>query len=238
MSDIDPDRTSGPYESIATPHCFGMSEDPSAAPERTRLSLLQQQGLIDTEPATPLSAHLLHGLAYTVGSALNSSPPALEACLMAFTSANKAGLSAGARAWSKHFHRSQPEEVDGDEPEGKRTNSASGWWGTPSGPVAVINEKALLLFWRIMNHATWKNLHWLPHQVLAYEVRVVEGYGMRWSQDCGSHNEEGSELERPWLFRGFVEPMMGHGHGVGWKHQVNSPLEVSCIDKVSSISYY
>jgi hypothetical protein len=34
-----------------------------------------------------------------------------------------------------------------------------------------------------MDGATWRNLHWLPHAVLVYEVRVPEGYGMRWSQD-------------------------------------------------------
>jgi hypothetical protein len=74
-----------------------------------------------------------------------------------------------------------------------------------------------------MDHATWRNLHWLPHKVLAYEVRVVEGYGMRWSQDHGTPTDEGSipdELERPsrWLFRGFLEPMIENGHDVGWKH--------------------
>jgi hypothetical protein len=37
-----------------------------------------------------------------------------------------------------------------------------------------------------MNAASWRNLHWLPHQVLVYEVRVPEGYGMRWSQDRSS----------------------------------------------------
>ncbi|KAJ3496259.1 hypothetical protein NLJ89_g10510 [Agrocybe chaxingu] len=72
-----------------------------------------------------------------------------------------------------------------DEGRKKKTPEDAGWWGIASGPVAVINEKALKLFWKVMNGASWRNLHWLPHQVLVYEVRVPEGYGMRWSQDQG-----------------------------------------------------
>jgi hypothetical protein len=102
--------------------------------------------------------------------------------------------------------------------EAKRTaETSAGWWGTPSGPVAVINERALALFWKVMNAATWRNLHWLPHQILVYEVRVAEGYGMRWSQDrSGAQGNEEEMLE--WSFRGFVEPMMEGGHEVGWRH--------------------
>jgi hypothetical protein len=105
-----------------------------------------------------------------------------------------------------------------------------------------------------MDGTSWRNLHWLPHQVLVYEVRVPEGYGMRWSQDRskitktgipsevtdGPHDDEASieglshgtadspalesatavehEDSRPWIFRGFVEPMMENGHEIGWRH--------------------
>jgi len=85
--------------------------------------------------------------------------------------------------------------------------------------VAVINEKALALFWKVTNGATWQNLHWLPHQVLVYEIRVSEGYGMRWSQDQ-SNREVGEEGEnQPWAFRGFVEPMMENGHEAHWRYR-------------------
>ena len=177
-------------------------------------------------PTDPLFVHLSHGLAYTVGSALGSTPPSQDACLAAFLVCNKANLTAGARAWSKHFHRSQPRDVNTDlEKEDNSTragptesggNASTGWWGTPSGPVATINERALALFWRVTNGATWRNLHWLPHQVLVYEVRVLEGYGMRWSQDRSDVGNIGNEL--PWVFRGFVEPMMENGHESGWRH--------------------
>jgi len=201
-----------------------MHELPTAATERTRVQDMIYQGdqfALETELLTsPLSKHILHGLAYTVGSALGSDPPTRQECLSAFTaSATKTGLMAGAKAWSKHAHRSGDAETGGD---------SVGWWGgQPKGPVASINERALALFNKVMDNATWRNLHWLPHQVLVYEVRVEEGYGMRWSQDRSQLVEEGEDgtdgsvdttLRTPWMFRGFVEPMMDDGHEVGWRH--------------------
>jgi hypothetical protein len=119
-----------------------------------------------------------------------------------------------------------------EEQEIKMRERSDGWWGRPSGPVASINERALALFWKVVGGATWRNLHWLPHRVLVYEVRVEEGYGMRWSQDQSSMaGEDGSrrpfedgegaeEVLQPWTFRGFVEPMMENGHELGWRHPV------------------
>ncbi|KAF8995979.1 hypothetical protein BDQ17DRAFT_1284769, partial [Cyathus striatus] len=187
------------------PHCYNMQELPLAKAERARLTQRLKSSFATLEDlASPLFIHLSHGLAYTTGSALGSEPPSVDTCLNAYTVPNTASLTAGARAWSKHSHRSIPHE---------------GWWGRPSGPVATINEKALLLFWRIMNGATWRNLHWLPHQVLVYEVRVAEGYGMRWSQNQSNSDDANVPVSKhPWVFRGFVEPMMENGHEVGWRH--------------------
>ncbi|KII85445.1 hypothetical protein PLICRDRAFT_700968 [Plicaturopsis crispa FD-325 SS-3] len=209
---------------LPTPHCYGMEEHLDAAPCRRALhpsSISAPDSHMD-----PLSFHISLGLAYTVGSALGSSPPSTDECLAAFTVPNKVGLTAGARAWSKHSHRSQAGGTD-------ERAASEGWWGTPSGPVASLNERALALFWRVVRGATWRNLHWLPHQVLVYETRVPEGYGMRWSQDrsdIGAGSESPSvggdgdgtagsshPPDRPWVFRGFVEPMMDNGHEVGWR---------------------
>jgi hypothetical protein len=203
-----------PAADALIPHCHNMAEHPSAKLERERW-FPHPHSDAPGEPSTPLSIHIIkHGLAYTIGSALGSSPPSAEACLSAFLIPNKAGLTAGARAWSKHFHRSSDSD-DLSLAEGKEGASKNeGWWGVPHGPVAVINAKALSLFHRVMDGATWRNLHWLPHEVLVYEVRVPEGYGMRWSQD----QKGGSNEENPWIFRGFVEPMMDHGHELGWRH--------------------
>ncbi|KAJ7233042.1 hypothetical protein C8J57DRAFT_169132 [Mycena rebaudengoi] len=205
------------------PYCNGMQEHPSAAAERAKLS--ESLALASTSGSTvsnvgmdPLSLHLSFGLAYTVGSAIGSRPPSTEQCLAAFVSPSNVGLTAGARAWSKHSHRSQPQSSTVEDM--KSTESSAGWWGTPSGPVAVLNERALELFWKVMNTATWRNLHWLPHRILVYEVRVAEGYGMRWSQDrSGLEGKEGIvEMIPDWTLRGFVEPMMEGGHEVGWRH--------------------
>ncbi|KAJ3972488.1 hypothetical protein EV361DRAFT_823467 [Lentinula raphanica] len=209
-----------------TPQCQGLEEQPSASDERLKLRTVLLSSSDDSQISlilsTPLGVHLAYGLAYTTGSALGfplcsirgthlsssgSIPPTQEECLAAFTTANKVKLTAGARAWSKHAHRSLIDAED-DSKEAAPT----GWWGTPSGPVSVINERALDLFWKIYTTATWRNLHWLPHSVLVYEIRVLEGYGMRWSQDPAV------ESSAPWVFRGFVEPMMENGHERGWRH--------------------
>jgi hypothetical protein len=123
--------------------------------------------------------------------------------------------NSSARAWAKHAHRSD------------------GWWGTAHGSVGALNARALELFDKIVDGATWRNLHWLPHRVLVYEARVREGYGMRWAQDRSCVPDSGTDAvdntdtasdtggettAPPWIFRGFVEPMMENGHEVGWRH--------------------
>ena len=173
----------------------------------------------------PLTTHLANGLAYTIGSALGCPPPPSSDCLAAFLVPNSAGLTAGARAWSKHAHRSSSGATSATEAD-------QGWWGAPRGSVATINERARALYEKVVPVATWRNLHWLPHQVLVYEVRVEEGYGMRWSQDLHGLVDGTAKVpvvdparvdelkERPWVFRGFLEPMMENGHEVGWRHSV------------------
>ncbi len=230
---------------LVDPQCFGMSELPNASSERARVfDILKrrcQQNHADTYPFSPsldtgsefepsLFKHLAHGLAYTTGSALGCTPPSLEMCLSAYQIPNKAGLTAGSRAWSKHCHRSQSQlhakGTHTTEAEAERNllinkgtcHKSAGWWGTASGPIPVINDKSLELFWKTMNNATWKNLHWLPHQILVYEVRVVEGYGMRWARDLSG--VEGKAIEKPWIFRGFLEPQMENGHELGWRHPI------------------
>jgi hypothetical protein len=259
---------------IPTPHCTNMSEHPDAAALRIRLnaSLLSYYSsnlyaplssssllplsefatsFVDLSDINPrLTSHLLHGLAYTTGSALGCTPPTAEECRAAFEIPNSAGLSAGARAWSKHAHRSGGSTPSADATTSERAKDASGppvskeqpkianvktkktknegWWGVPAGSVALLNARAFALLERVLAGATWRNLHWLPRGILVYETRVSEGYGMRWSRDLGGLlNSDGTGVrdecveeatERPWTFRGFVEPMMEGGHEVGWRH--------------------
>ncbi|PPQ87086.1 hypothetical protein CVT24_012429, partial [Panaeolus cyanescens] len=268
---------------IPHPHCEGHTELPHACEERERVSrILRVQYFIgrggDEEVAgeesgsgsglelelslspediefskTPLFKHLKQGLALTIGSAIGENAPEVEECLRAYLVGNRVGLTVGARAWSKHAHRSMPLPVvvDSDEEkekeeerdeEGKekkpkkkkkkpKKQEVSGWWGTPKGPLSTINERALGVFWKIMNGGVWRNLHWLPRGVLVYEVRVGEGYGMRWAREGidegksqGGDKGEGEDRKKnkEWTFRGFVEPMMENGHELGWRH----PLDV------------
>lgn len=219
---------------LSNPTCFNMQELPTASEERAKISrileLLKTSRPLNEDEAqmtaTPLFKYLSSGLALTTGSALDSLPPTMAQCLEAYQLCNVTGLSAGARAWTKHAHRSQelhPAEVS------KKSKGEAGWWGRAEGTRAVLNEKSLELFWKIANTTSWRNLHWLPHKVLVYEMREPEGYGMRWSQDHsvkeGEDGEEGKEnytaMDRPWTFRGFVEPMIQNGHEIGWRHPVS-----------------
>ena len=198
---------------IPQPHCARLIELAEATYERKCLNnyLLDRLESIPFDEIrlpSPLARYISKGLACTTGSALDEDPPTLDECLAAFLLPNCSNLTAGARAWSKHAHRS------GGSSGG--VTSDDSWWGKPKGPVVIINEKARVLFWRIWEEATWRNLHWLPHQVLVYEIRVPEGYGMRWSQDRSV--VEGDAAPRLWLFRGYVEPMMENGHEIGWRH--------------------
>jgi hypothetical protein len=201
------------FPAMSAPACANMAELAGAAGLRALLAA--DPGAVP--PA--LARHLRQGLAYTAGAALGEAAPAREECAAAVAAPNAVGLSAGARAWAKHAHRSD------------------GWWGTAHGSVAALNARALELFDKIVDGATWRNLHWLPHRVLVYEARVREGYGMRWAQDrsrvpdaavdanadaadhADAAGDTGDETAAPpWIFRGFVEPMMENGHEVGWRH--------------------
>ncbi|EJD08512.1 uncharacterized protein FOMMEDRAFT_138282 [Fomitiporia mediterranea MF3/22] len=222
---------------IPTPVCHDMAELPSASEERARLNQhLQEHSNVelDFNMPSPLAKHIVLGLAVTTGSAIGEQPPSEEDLLSSFEAQNSVGLSAGARAWTKHAHRSGCNtNTDSSQSGLESDSSSSSWWGNPKGPISALNDRALQLFDKIMQSATWRNLHWLPHEVLVYEVRVEEGYGMRWSQDrstsgenvtrsdsSGSSREDAEEEEDQcrWVFRGFVEPMMENGHEVGWRH--------------------
>ena len=134
----------------------------------------------------------LLGLRCTAGSAA-ACPPTRRACLAAFAAAASpaAGcvLTVGAKALCKHAHR-----------------GADAWWGPePRGSEADKNAAALAVVTRVLDEATWRNVHLLPHGVAVLEVRTAEGYGARWLAKGGA-------------FRGFLEPQMEDGHGKRWRH--------------------
>lgn len=84
-------------------------------------------------------------------------------------------LTVGARGLTKHAHR-----------------SSEGFWGENRGTEVQKNENAREKLNMIISEAVWVNLHLLPHQEVVIEIRIEQGYGMRWTIDG--------------TFRGFLEP--------------------------------
>ncbi|XP_043696707.1 uncharacterized protein LOC122647343 [Telopea speciosissima] len=135
----------------------------------------------------------LLGLAHTVGSAPDALPPPRYALLSSFVMPHKLNvkgstLTKGARALAKHVNR-----------------SGDGWWGNFDGNDANKNRLALEIISSFIAHCCWMNIHTVQPYGSAFEIRVAEGYGARWSKD-------GSK------FIGFLEPYMDGGHSSGWKH--------------------
>jgi len=140
----------------------------------------------------------LLGCRKTMGTLL-ACPPPITSLLRSFNSthspsskkkAAKGGiiLTVGARALSKHFHRSR-----------------DCWWGDCKGSEAEKNAKASEVVKSILSNAVWMNVHWILGEYY-YEVRNGEGYGARW--------QYGDNFE----FRGFLEPQMEDGHEKQWRH--------------------
>jgi hypothetical protein len=73
-------------------------------------------------------------------------------------------LTVGARALSKHSHR-----------------SSEGFWGNSSGTETYKNKLASDVANKIITECTYINLHILPQQEYIVELRVTKGYGMRWT---------------------------------------------------------
>lgn len=145
------------------------------------LKRLGKRGLLD-----------LLGMRKTVGTSDVWPPPrrTLEATFETRHSQETSSvLTVGARALTKHSHRD---------------HSAS-WWGTCTGSEQAKNAYARQTMSKILDAATWINIHELPHDVLIIEARQENGYGIRWTADG---------LQ----FRGFLEPQMIDGHEVGWRH--------------------
>ncbi|KAK9897373.1 hypothetical protein P389DRAFT_194995 [Cystobasidium minutum MCA 4210] len=187
-----------------------MSELDYAEPERERLRQAIQAPRGESSPSSSthvqlatdiIQYHILQGLAVTAGSAFGeNTAPSKHTCFKLFTALpskldNKSTpMHVGGKAFTKHSHR-----------------DSSGWWGSSTGTSAHKNNLAEACFERIWAHHTWRNLFWLPHGVLAFEVRVADGHGMRFQKNSSSSDAD-------WTFRGFVEPPSATGHETRWRH--------------------
>lgn len=146
--------------------------------------------------------HILQGLAVTAGAALGRDDiPDRATCWKLFTALplkpdnQSTPMHVGGKAFTKHSHR-----------------DSSGWWGTSTGTNANKNRLAGDCFELIWETCTWRNLFWLPHGILAFEIRVADGYGMRFQKNT-TDKDDGD-----WTFRGFVEPTSASGHETRWRH--------------------
>ncbi|XP_064643809.1 uncharacterized protein LOC135497809 [Lineus longissimus] len=146
---------------------------------REILQRLGKRGLMD-----------MLGIRKTVGTCEMFPPPryTLEETFNEKHSANSE-LTVGARALAKHGHRDQ----------------TASWWGKSTGTEEAKNAHAVKVIDRILNEATWINIHQLQHQVEILEIRQIDGYGARWSADGAT-------------FRGFLEPQMTEGWTCGYRH--------------------
>mmetsp|Transcript_22046 Transcript_22046/g.39072 ORF Transcript_22046/g.39072 Transcript_22046/m.39072 type:complete len:112 (+) Transcript_22046:2-337(+) len=90
------------------------------------------------------------------------------------------GLTVGGRALTKHCHRSE------------------GFWPQSKGNNDAKNTAALQALKKILENASWVNVHVVPggsrKKLPIVEIRGPELYGARWTSD-------GTQ------FRGFLEPV-------------------------------
>lgn len=138
------------------------------------------------------------GIRKTVGSLDSYLPPVSELLKNNFTNLNKTEikinvktklsvLTVGARALCKHSHRCSEQ-----------------FWPTAKGSEKEKNIKAEEILNKFLDECVWINIHGLPGDIPIIELRVDQGYGIRWQIDG--------------VFRGFLEPQFEGGHEVGWKH--------------------
>ncbi|KAL0862112.1 hypothetical protein Bca101_041230 [Brassica carinata] len=156
-----------------------------------------------SQPCVALS-HILSGLSYTgvqsllglshtVGSISHALPPPSLVLLSSFMLPYKpkikgCRLSHGARALAKHVDR-----------------SSDRFWGVLSGSDSDKNGLAMDTINSFIGQCCWMNIHIVPPHGEVFEIRVVQGYGARWSRD-------GTK------FIGFLEPYSEDGHSMSWKH--------------------
>nr|VDD04578.1 unnamed protein product [Brassica oleracea] len=134
-----------------------------------------------SQPCVALS-HILSGLSYTgvqsllglshtIGSIPHALPPPRSVLLSSFMLPYKpkikgCRLSHGARALSKHVDR-----------------SSDGFWGVLSGSDSDKNRLAMDIINSFIGQCCWMNIHIVPPHGEVFEIRVVQGYGARWSRD-------------------------------------------------------
>eukprot|EP00977_Amphora_coffeiformis_P017698 scaffold5869_cov165-Amphora_coffeaeformis.AAC.7 len=211
---LDPDTSSSHDRSSLPASTFGLEEDlplpyipppPRNSTSRQILSWIQGAG--DRGVLATL------GLRFTVGTDPRGLLPPSWSDLIAATRVrhkSHAPLSVAARARAKHAPRSccglGQEQQQQQQP----------FFGTVQGSAETQNKAAHEIIVRLLQEATWINIHTFGGTggKPSLEVRVASGYGARWTADWSKDPANPTGVE----FRGFLEPQMENGHKRGWKH--------------------
>ena len=131
-------------------------------------------------------------------SSITYLPPSIHQLIDSFNELDKNGLSVGARALAKHFHR-----------------STALFWGNVKGNTAQQNNHATQMIIKLLCDCAWINAHLIPHDIPVFEIRNKQGYGARWRITWENINSCCIDKVK---FRGFLEPPDPMGHENGWKH--------------------
>jgi len=107
-------------------------------------------------------------------------------------------LTVAARAQAKHAHR----------------GSTDKFFGSIQGGVDVQNSRTEQIISQLMAEAAWINCHTFGGGTSVVEIRVLSGYGARWSADWSVD----LCVPRDVQFRGYLEPQMEDGHKTKWRH--------------------
>ncbi|WOL00399.1 hypothetical protein Cni_G09112 [Canna indica] len=113
----------------------------------------------------------LLGMAHTIGTVADALPPPRSFLISSSTKPTRpnvtgCSLTDAARALAKHANR-----------------SSDGWWGVLSGSDFNKNRLALQMIYRLLNDCCWMNAHIIQPHGCVFEIRVLDGYGARWSHD-------------------------------------------------------
>lgn len=128
--------------------------------------------------ATAKHILMLMGQRFTPASLTDSRgiPPLTSELIASFTAVYGQNMTVGARAWTKHVHRSTEK-----------------FWGVVKGSVDQKNQDALNIVTHILDNRSWTNVFFHYMHEVVVEARVSTGHGARWGKG-------GNE------FIGFLEP--------------------------------
>jgi hypothetical protein len=169
-----PEKPPAPYFSVeCTPPLYTAYE-----PFKTLLPLWEAEGVLHPEGilrdfATAFENATLKSLLVLMGQRLTPAslsdgrgiPPDRSVLIQSASQEFQQGLTTGARAWTKHVHRSE-----------------EAFWGKVQGSTEQKNQRAFALIHSILEQRTWWNVFGHYKHDIVYEARISSGHGVRWGK--------------------------------------------------------